>query len=80
MVYYIHKECGRFDKARIAWKERGGDMNTFGKWMKTLVSDGSFDEYYGRIIRKGGPGLPTASEARKDLERARRAIDPRFPL
>jgi len=55
-------------------------MNTFGKWMKTLVSDGSFDDYYGRIIRKGGPGLPTASEARKDLERARRAIDPRFPL
>lgn len=55
-------------------------MNTFSKWVKNLVSDGSFNEYYGRILQKGGTGLPTASEARKDLERARRATDPRFPL
>ncbi len=51
-----------------------------GKWMRKLVSDGSFDEYYAQIIRKGGPGLPTATEARKDLERARRIVDTRFSL
>jgi hypothetical protein len=55
-------------------------MNKFGKWMRTLVSDGSFNDYYGKIIRKGGEGLPTATEARKDLERARRPMDPHFPL
>lgn len=55
-------------------------MNGFSKWIKNLASDGSFDDYYAKIIRKGGPGLPTASEARKDLERARRVMDPRFPL
>jgi hypothetical protein len=49
------------------------------KWVKNLVQDGGFDEYYARILRKGGTGLPTANEARKDLERARRIIDPRFP-
>jgi hypothetical protein len=49
------------------------------KWVKNLMQDGSFDEYYARILRKGGPGLPTATEARKDLERARRTVDPRFP-
>ncbi len=49
------------------------------KWMKNLVQDGSFEQYYGRVLRKGGTGLPTANEARKDLERARRIIDPRFP-
>ena len=55
-------------------------MNKFGKWVRTLVSDGSFNDYYGKIIRNGGEGLPSATEARKDLERARRTIDPRFPL
>lgn len=55
-------------------------MNKFGKWMRTLVSDGSFNDYYGKIIRNGGEGLPSATEARKDLERTRRMIDPRFPL
>lgn len=50
-----------------------------GNWMKNLVRDGAFDDYYARILRKGGTGLPTATEARKDLDRARRAIDPRFP-
>jgi hypothetical protein len=50
-----------------------------GKWMKNLMQDGSFDEYYARILRKGGTGLPTATEARKDLDRARRIVDPRFP-
>lgn len=55
-------------------------MNKFGKWMKNLVSDGSFNDYYVRILRNGGEGLPSATEARKDLERARRSTDPRFPL
>ena len=55
-------------------------MNKFGKWMRTIVTDGSFDSYYGKIIRKGGEGLPTATEARQDLERARRTMDLRFPL
>lgn len=55
-------------------------MSKFGKWIKNLVSDGSFNDYYGRILRKGGEGLPTASEARKDLERARRTSEPQYPL
>ena len=55
-------------------------MNKFGKWMKNLVSDGSFNDYYARILRNGGEGLPSATEARKDLERARRSSDMRFPL
>jgi hypothetical protein len=53
--------------------------NTFGKWMKNLVADGSFNDYYARILRNGGEGLPSATEARKDLERARRS-EMRFPL
>lgn len=48
--------------------------------MKNLVADGAFNDYYARILRSGGEGLPSATEARKDLERARRAVDPRFPL
>lgn len=55
-------------------------MNKFGKWMRTLVTDGSFNDYYSKVIRHGGEGLPTAAEARKDLDRARRAIDPRFTI
>lgn len=54
--------------------------NTIGKWMKNLVADGSFNDYYGRLLRNGGEGLPSATEARKDLERARQASDMRFPL
>jgi len=55
-------------------------MNKFGKWMKNLVSDGSFNDYYGRILRSGSEGVPSAAEARKDLERARRSSEMRFPL
>lgn len=54
--------------------------NRFGTWMKNFVADGSFNDYYGRILRGGGEGLPSATEARKDLERTRRATEPRFPL
>lgn len=56
------------------------NRNTFGKWMKNLVADGSFNDYYARILRNGGEGLPSATEARKDLERARRSTEMRFPL
>lgn len=58
----------------------GMKKNSFGKWMRTLVADGSFNDYYARILKNGGEGLPSANEARKDLERARHTIDPRFPL
>ncbi len=51
----------------------------FGTWMKNLVADGSFNDYYARILRNGGEGLPSATEARKDLERARQSAM-RFPL
>ena len=54
--------------------------NTFSKWMKNFVADGAFNDYYSRILRSGGEGLPSATEARKDLERARQATEPRFPL
>ncbi len=56
------------------------NMNKVGKWMKNLVADGSFNNYYGRILRNGGEGLPSATEARKDLERARRTVDPQYHL
>jgi len=56
------------------------NKNKFGMWMKNLVSDGSFNDYYARILRSGGEGLPSATEARKDLERTRRATEPRFLL
>jgi hypothetical protein len=56
------------------------NVNKFGKWMKNLVTDGSFDNYYARLLRNGGEGLPSASEARKDLERARRSVDPQSYL
>lgn len=56
------------------------NMNKVGKWMKNLVADGSFNNYYGRILRNGGEGLPSATEARKDLERARRTADPQYHL
>ncbi|MCA1668332.1 MAG: hypothetical protein LC793_13255 [Thermomicrobia bacterium] len=56
------------------------NKNKLGRWMKNFVADGSFNDYYGRILRGGGEGLPSATEARKDLERARQATEPRFPL
>lgn len=53
--------------------------NKFGKWVKNLVADGSFNDYYARVLRSGSEGLPSATEARKDLERARQS-EMRFPL
>lgn len=55
-------------------------MNPMTKWMKSLAPGDAFESYYGRLVRKGGVGLPTAQEAKRDLEQARRTIDPRFPL
>jgi hypothetical protein len=40
-------------------------------WMKALLANGSFEDYYAQLVSKGGEGLPTAREARQDLERTR---------
>ena len=40
-------------------------------WMKTLLANGQFEDYYAQVVGKGGEGLPTAREARQDLERTR---------
>ena len=55
---------------------RAMSKNKFSKWMKNFVADGSFNDYYARVLRSGGEGLPSAAEARKDLERARRSEMP----
>jgi hypothetical protein len=41
-------------------------------WMKQFMANGSFEDYYAQLIAKGGEGLPTAREARQDLEQTRR--------
>lgn len=55
-------------------------MKQMPKWMRSLTSNDSFDSYYGRLINKGGAGLPSAAEAKRDFDQARRLIDARFPL
>ena len=50
------------------------------KWMRSLLTGDAFETYYAGIVRKGGVGLPSAQEAKRDLELARRATEPRFPL
>ena len=55
-------------------------MKPMSKFFRSFGSGDAFEEYYGRLVRKGGVGLPSAKEAKRDLEQARRMVDPRFPL
>lgn len=55
-------------------------MKPMSKFFRSFGTGDAFEEYYGRIVRKGGVGLPSAKEAKRDLEQARRMVDPRFPL
>ena len=47
-------------------------------WMKDLIGNGSFEEYYAQLVSKGGEGLPTAREARQDLAQTRQRTVPWF--
>ena len=55
-------------------------MKPMSKWFRKFGNGDMFEQYYGRLVRNGGAGLPTAAEAKRDLEQARRMVDPRFPL
>ncbi len=55
-------------------------MKPMPQWMRSMMNNDQFENYYARLIRKGGEGLPSAAEAKRDLDMARRVIDPRFPL
>lgn len=55
-------------------------MKPISKWFRAFGTNDAFEEYYGRLVRKGGVGLPSAKEAKRDLEQARHMVDPRFPL
>ncbi len=61
-------------------KVEGIRMKPMSKFFRSFAAGDAFEEYYGRLVRKGGVGLPSAKEAKRDLEQARRMVDPRFPL
>lgn len=51
-------------------------MKTLRQLFRVSTASGSrFDRYYGGILRQGA-GFPTADEARKDLLRHDRAVQP----
>ena len=49
--------------------------NLFRGSMSNGASGSRFDRYYGGILRQGA-GFPTADEARKDLNRYDRTVQP----
>jgi len=68
-------------ETRTKYVEGGGSaMKPISKWFRSFGANDAFEEYYGRLVRKGGVGLPSAKEAKRDLEQARHMVDPRFPL
>ncbi len=54
-------------------------MNLFSRMFRSLrdsaMTDKSFESYYGAVVRQQETGGPTASEARRDFNAARRPMD-----